>query len=205
MSELVSLEMLRELIQQYGYPILFLGISMENAGIPVPGESITILGGFLAGSGELNYWFVLVSVFAGAVLGDNFGYWLGKWGGWAFLLRLGKLFRIRQEKLQSLRKQFQRHARRTVFLGRFVALLRIFAGPIAGIAGMPYREFCLYNAAGAAVWAAVTVSLAFSVGRVISLQALVSGMSSVGLVALVVAIVAIALPHWLGSRSPAKS
>ncbi len=76
--ELLSLENIEEIAHQYGYWAVFVGITLENTGIPIPGETITIVGGFLAGSGDLNYWLVLVSAITGAVLGDNFGYWLGR-------------------------------------------------------------------------------------------------------------------------------
>ena len=79
--EILSVENVQELARQYGYWAVFLGIALENMGIPLPGETITIVGGFLAGDGDLNYWFVLGSVIAGAVLGDNFGYWIGRVGG----------------------------------------------------------------------------------------------------------------------------
>jgi membrane protein DedA with SNARE-associated domain len=75
--EFFSLDTLQELARLYGYWAVFVGIALENMGIPLPGETIVIVGGFLAGSGELNYWWVLGSAIAGAVLGDNFGYWVG--------------------------------------------------------------------------------------------------------------------------------
>ena len=71
--ELLSLENIEEIAHQYGYWAVFIGITLENTGIPIPGETITIVGGFLAGSGDLNYCLVLVSAITGAVLGDNFG------------------------------------------------------------------------------------------------------------------------------------
>ena len=71
--ELFTLDNLQEIARLYGYWAIFVGIALENMGIPLPGETITIVGGFLAGSGELDYWLVLSSAIAGAVLGDNFG------------------------------------------------------------------------------------------------------------------------------------
>jgi len=141
--ELLSLENIEEIAHQYGYWAVFIGITLENMGIPIPGETITIVGGFLAGSGDLNYWLVLVSAITGAVLGDNFGYWLGRAGGWPFLLKVGKFFRIPPQKLELAKEQFSKNAPRAVFFGRFVALLRIFAGPMAGIARMPYGRLCV--------------------------------------------------------------
>lgn len=186
--ELLSLENVQEIARHYGYWAVFVGIALENTGIPLPGETITIVGGFLAGSGELNYWLVLTSAIAGAVLGDNFGYWIGKVGGWSFLVRAGRVFRIQEQQIELAREQFSRNAAKAVFLGRFVTLLRIFAGPMAGIAQMPYRQFLLCNFAGATVWAATIVTLSYFLGNLVSLQQIVSWIARTGIVALILAI-----------------
>jgi membrane protein DedA with SNARE-associated domain len=198
--ELVSLEQLQEIAREYGYWAVFIGIALENTGIPIPGETITIVGGFLAGSGELNYWLVLVTAIAGAILGDNFGYWLGKIGGWNFLLRVGNLFRIEEKKLEQARHQFTRNASKAVFFGRFITLLRIFAGPMAGIAEMPYYQFLLCNFGGAAAWASIMVTLSFFVGRIIPLAQLVTWIAQFGFLALLLVILWIIIPIWWESR-----
>ena len=203
-SELISLETIQEIVHQYGYWTVFLGIMLENAGIPLPGETIVLVGGFLAGSGELNYWFVLGSAIAGAVLGDNIGYWIGKTGGWPLLIALGRVFRITEEQLLQVKHQFSQNAPRAVFLGRFIALLRIVAGPMAGIAQMPYRQFLLCNAAGATIWASVMVSLSFFVGEFFSLEQLIIWISKFTLVALVLVVLWLVVPPWLEARKTAK-
>jgi len=202
MSEFISLETVEEIARQYGYWAVFFGISLENAGIPLPGETLTLVGGFLAGEGELDYWLVLLCATGGAILGDNFGYWIGKWGGFPLLLRVGKLLRISEEQLRRLREQFGNNAAKAVFFGRFVALLRIFAGPLAGISEMPYGKFFICNAAGAGVWASVMVSLSFFVGRLVPLEKLVSGVASFSIGALLLLILAIAIPRLLELRNP---
>lgn len=198
--EILSLDRLEDLAQLYGYWVIFIGIALENTGIPLPGETITLVGGFLAGSGDLNYWAVLASAISGAVLGDNCGYWLGKWGGWPLLVRVGGWFRISEAQLMAARQQFSLNAGRAVFFGRFVALLRIFAGPMAGIAQMPYRQFLLCNLGGATVWAVLMVTLAFFVGRLIPLAQLVGWVTQFGVLALVGVVGAIAFTLWLESR-----
>ncbi|WP_159790504.1 DedA family protein [Sodalinema gerasimenkoae] len=202
MSEAISLEAVEEIARQYGYWAVFFGISMENAGVPLPGETLTLVGGFLAGEGELDYWIVLLCATGGAILGDNFGYWIGKWGGFPLMLRVGRLLRIPDEQLYSLRNQFANNAAKAVFLGRFVALLRIFAGPLAGISEMPYGKFFLCNAAGATVWASVMVSLSFFVGRLVPLEKLVSGVATFSVGALLLLVLAIAVPRLLELRNP---
>jgi membrane protein DedA with SNARE-associated domain len=90
--EFLSLETIQEIARQYGYLAVFLGIALESLGIPIPGETITLVGGFLAGSGELDYWLVLSTAGAGAVAGSSIGYWIGRLGGWALLVKLGVSF-----------------------------------------------------------------------------------------------------------------
>ena len=192
--ELLSLENAQEIARQYGYWAIFFGIAVENTGIPLPGETITVVGGFLAGSGELNYWGVIVSAIAGAALGDSLGYWVGKIGGWQFLLQIGRIFRLQEEQLTIAKDKYAQNAAQAVFFGRFITLLRIFAGPLAGITQMPYEKFLLYNVGGATVWAFVIVSLSFFLGRIVSLEQIVSWIAQAGVVALAIAIIVLSIP-----------
>ena len=128
--ELFSLEKIQEFAQSYGYWAVFVGILLENLGIPLPGETLTLVGGFLAGSDELNYWLVLGDAITGAVIGGICGYWIGRLGGWSLLVQAGKIFRISEDRLVSIKDQFSENAGKTVFFGRFFALLRIFASPL---------------------------------------------------------------------------
>ncbi|MBD2664742.1 DedA [Richelia sinica FACHB-800] len=198
--EVISLENIQEIAQSYGYWAIFLGILLENLGIPLPGETVTLVGGFLAGSEELNYWLVLSDAVAGAVIGGTCGYWIGRFGGWTFLLQVGKVFRISEARLLSIKEQFSENAAKAVFFGRFFALLRIFAAPLAGIAEIPFGKFLIYNFAGASVWASVMVTLAFFAGKIISLEQLVAWVSQFALLALLILIVVIVVPIWWESR-----
>ncbi|MFB2938306.1 DedA family protein [Aerosakkonemataceae cyanobacterium BLCC-F154] len=203
--EVISLENIQELAGQYGYWAVFIGILLENLGIPLPGETITIAGGFLAGSGELNYWLVLGSAIAGAVLGGNFGYLIGRYGGWALLLSIGKILRIQEEKLVELKQQFSENAGKTVFIGRFIALLRIFASPLAGIVEMPYLKFMAYNIAGATAWGAVMVSLSFFAGKVVPLEQLVAWAAQFAVLALLIVAAWIFVPFLWELRQTKES
>jgi membrane protein DedA with SNARE-associated domain len=198
--DFISLEVIQEIAQQYGYWAVFIGILLENIGFPVPGETVTLAGGFLAGNNQLNYWLVLVDAVAGAVLGGNIGYWVGRWGGWPLLLNVGRLFRMSEPRLVSLRNQFNENAAKTVFLGRFIALLRVFASPLAGIVEMPYAKFMLYNTLGALAWAAVMVTLSFFAGQFIPLDKLVGWASKFAALTLVIVAAWIVIPLWLESR-----
>lgn len=198
--EFLSLETIEKIAHDYGYGAVFLGILLENLGMPIPGETVTLIGGFLAGSGELNYWLVLADAALGAAIGGSIGYWIGRKGGWPLLLGLGKFLRIREDKLVDMKDQFGQNAGKAVFLGRFVALLRIFASPLAGIVEMPYPKFMLYNLTGAAVWASVMVSLSFFAGKVIPLEKLLGWVTRFGLVALAIVAAWIIVPLWMESR-----
>lgn len=200
MSELISLERIEEIAQQYGYWAVFLGILLENIGLPIPGETVTLAGGFLAGSDQLNYWLVLGNAVLGATLGGNVGYWVGRYGGWPLLLGIGRIFRVQETQLVSLRNQFSENAAKAVFLGRFIALLRIFASPLAGIAEMPYLKFLLYNTLGAVAWASVMVTLSFFAGQVVPLEKLVEWASRFALLTLLIVAAWIVIPIWLESR-----
>ncbi|NMG10065.1 DedA family protein [Brasilonema sp. UFV-L1] len=198
--EFVSLENIQKVAHEYGYWAVFLGILLENLGIPVPGETVTLIGGFLAGSKELNYWLVLSDAIAGAVIGGICGYWVGRNGGWSLLVYLGSFFRISEARLLNIKEQFSENASKAVFFGRFFALLRIFTAPLAGIVEMPFGKFLIYNVAGAIAWASVMVTLAFFAGRIVPLEQLVAWVSQFALLALLILAIVIAVPIWLESR-----
>jgi membrane protein DedA with SNARE-associated domain len=192
--EFFSLDTLQELARLYGYWAVFVGIALENMGIPLPGETIVIVGGFLAGSGELNYWWVLGSAIAGAVLGDNFGYWVGRFGGWQLLVKIGRVFRLQEQQLEQAKDRYSKNAVQAVFWGRFITLLRIFAGPLAGITQMPYKQFLLCNFGGAAVWSTTIVSVAFFLGKAVSLEQIMGWVTQIGFVALFFIIALLGVP-----------
>lgn len=203
--EFVSLEKIEEIAQQYGYWAVFGGILLENLGIPLPGETVTLIGGFLAGSGQLNYWLVLGSAILGAVIGGTCGYWIGRFAGWPFLLKLSRLLRIPEHRVEESKTKFSENAAKAVFFGRFIALLRVLAGLLAGIAEMPFGKFFLYNLAGAVVWASVMVTLSFFLGQFVSLEELVGLAGQFTIVALLIVVAWIVVPLWLESRQVKQS
>jgi membrane protein DedA with SNARE-associated domain len=200
--EFISLEAIQNLAHQYGYGVIFFGIMLENAGIPLPGETITLVGGFLAGSGELQYGLVLVSAVSGAIIGDSCGYWVGKWGGLKVLESVGGFFRIPSEEIVKARDKFSDNADRAVFFGRFVALLRIFAGPLAGMTGMPYGRFLFFNAMGAIAWGLIMTTLAYFAGSFIPLDRLVQWVLRFGIFALIGVVAWNAIAYLRNSKQP---
>ncbi len=193
--ELLSLESLQHLLQTWGYGVIFVAMLLENAGLPLPGETVTLLGGYAAGSGQLQFFGVLGAAAAGAMLGDNLGYWVGRRAGWSLILRVGRLLGQSPEQLERLRDSFQRHAGKSVLLGRFVAVLRVVAGPMAGAVHMPYRRFLICNTAGALLWAGAMVSLAWLGGRWVPLNVMVRSVVEFGLGALVLVALVVLLPR----------
>jgi membrane protein DedA with SNARE-associated domain len=205
MDELISIEFVQDIAREYGYWAIFLGVLLENMGVPLPGETVTLVGGFLAGSDELDFWYVLGAATVGAILGDSGGYLLGYYGGWPLLVRIGKLLKVPETALVGLRDRFSENADKAVLLGRFVTLLRVFAGPLAGITKMPYPKFLLCNAIGAATWASVMVSLTYFLGQLVPLPVIMKWTTQFAGVALVAVVGSIALAWWLESRRETKA
>jgi membrane protein DedA with SNARE-associated domain len=141
------------LFRAYGYPLVFFGVMLENAGIPLPGETIVLLAGFSAFQGHLALAWVIVLAALGASTGDSLGYWLGSRGGRPFLERFGRYLLITPARLAAAERYFQRHGPPTVFLARFIAGLRVLGAFLAGVSHMPYAAFLTYNLLGAATWA----------------------------------------------------
>ena len=198
--EFLSLETIQALADRYGYLAVFVGILLENLGIPLPGETITIVGGFLAGSGELNYWLVLASAAMGAFIGGIGGYSVGKYGGWKLILGAAKVLRIQEVQLEEIKTRFSDNAVKAVFFGRFIPLIRIVSSPMAGVVEMPVGKFLAVNLVGAVTWASVMTTIAFFVGRIVSLEQLLAWVSKFAILALFIAIGFIVIPIWLESR-----
>ena len=153
-------EILRNALVQYGYWAVGATLLAENAGVPVPGETMLLLACFLAYSEHALRlpWIVLVATIA-ATVGDNVGFALGYYGGRPLLARYQTFFRIQDRTVQRSEGLFARYGAITIFFARFIFGLRIIAGPVAGVIRMPWRKFMVFNFLGAAVWVTV-ISLA---------------------------------------------
>ncbi len=147
------LQFLQHLLITYGYLAVALGVLIESVGVPIPGETILLLGAAYAGTGKLSVWGVIGAAAAGAIIGDTIGYEIGKHGGRVLLERYGKLLYLNPQHLERAETFFSRYGDKTVFFGRFIAVLRTFSAFLAGVNRMPYRRFVLYNAAGGIIWA----------------------------------------------------
>jgi membrane protein DedA with SNARE-associated domain len=159
-------EILRNALVQYGYWALALTLLLENAGIPLPGETILLLASFLAYSEKrLSLPWIIVVATVAATIGDNIGFWIGYYGGRPLLERYQSIFRIRKKTLMRAEELFARHGATTVLFARFVFGLRIIAGPLAGVLRMPWRKFLPCNFIGAAVWVTVISCVGYLFGE----------------------------------------
>jgi len=144
------------LVATYGYVAIFALVMIESAGIPLPGETILITASIYASTTRgLDIRFVIGAAAAGAIVGDNIGFWVGRTCGQALLTRWGYLIGLDERKLKLGQYLFMRHGGKIVFFGRFVALLRALAAILAGLNRFSPFRFFIFNAAGGIAWATV--------------------------------------------------
>jgi membrane protein DedA with SNARE-associated domain len=151
-------------LQHYGVWAIGLLIMLEDFGIPVPGETILIAGAVYAGAGRLNVVLVGLAGFIAAIIGDNIGFAIGHFGGRALALRWGKYVFLTEERLDMAERFFDRRGAIVITFARFVEGLRQANGIIAGITGMHWLRFLVFNAIGAALWVGTWVSLGYLAG-----------------------------------------
>ena len=150
----------------HGLPLLSVVVMIESFGIPLPGETALIAFGVLASQGHYGIEWVIVAAAAGAIVGDNLGYWLiGRLGGRALFRRWRWLSRYADRVLPRAEALFTRHGGKTVFLGRFVSILRYTVAWIAGLSRMHWWRFLFWNAAGGIAWATAVGLIAYYSGR----------------------------------------
>ncbi len=153
------------LISHYGYVAIFFGVAIESAGVPFPGETILVTAAIFAGrSHGLNIVGVIAAAAAGAIAGDNLGFWVGREFGLSLLVKHGHLIRLDESRLKLGQYLFQKHGGKIVFFGRFVAVLRAFAAILAGANRFDPKRFFVFNAAGAIVWGYIFGTLGFIFG-----------------------------------------
>jgi membrane protein DedA with SNARE-associated domain len=184
-------------IQTYGYWMVFAAIAIESMGIPFPGETALLAGAAYAGaSGKLNIAVVILAAAAGAIIGDNLGYLIGRYGGYRLLARLARYIRLDQSHLDAAQRYFARHGDKTVFLGRFFALLRAWAAFLAGVNQMPWRSFLFWNALGGVIWATLYGTLGYVLGNNLPLLGRVVHMLGIAGTTLTVAFILAVFVLW---------
>lgn len=191
------------LIKEYGYAIVALLVAAENLGLPLPGESALITAAAFAARGQLWLPGVIIASTAGTIVGGSGGYWIGRAGGLPLVHRIGKFIGVGDAEIQRGHEFFDKHGAKTVFLARFVAILRIVVGLLAGVNEMPFARFTLYNALGGACWSIAIGLLAYTFGA--NLPALHRFLGTGGLIAAAVVLVAVLIAIRLSRRRPKPS
>ena len=160
------LDLLRNAVVHYGYWAVGAALLLENAGVPLPGETILLLASFLAYSEhDLKLpWLIVVATLA-ATLGDNLGFSLGHYGGRPLLARYQSFFRIQDKTLAQGERLFAKYGAVTVFFARFIFGMRIIAGPMAGVLRMHWRKFAIFNFLGAALWVTAISGVGYLFGQ----------------------------------------
>ncbi len=195
-------EWLLALFARYGYAVVFAGVFLENTGLPVPGETALLAGAALAHFGRLSLFGVIVTAVAGATLGDNLGFFIGRRFGRRLIERHGWRLGLNGARLSQFDTFFERHGARTVFIARFVTGLRVFGAVLAGGSGLAWPKFLFYNASGALVWSTAVAVAGYSLAH--SWETLERWIGRTGLfgLAVVIALVVIGVVRARGNRQP---
>jgi membrane protein DedA with SNARE-associated domain len=183
-------------LEHYGLWAILLLVLVEDFGIPLPGETVLIAGAIFAGSGRLNVVAVALVGFVAAVVGDNIGYAIGRFGGRALVERWGRYIFLTPERLDKAEEFFDRHGGKIITIARFIEGLRQANGIIAGITQMHWLRFVAFNALGAALWVGTWVSIGYFAGQHIT--TIYNEVTRYSLYAAIAAVVLIAA--WIGYR-----
>ena len=192
-----SLQLIEQYMLAYGYWAVFFGVMLENAGLPVPGETILLVAGYFASTGVFRVPLVMLIAAGGAVVGDNIGFAVGHHYGRPFLLKVGRFFFLTPKRLEHMENYFKSHGNKTILVARFITGLRVFAALLAGASKMPWRVFVVYNIAGAVLWSITITLLGYLFGQ--SLPLLVKWVGRSGTILLVAAII-VGLVIWKARR-----
>ncbi len=191
-------------LDHFGLWAVLLLVLVEDFGIPVPGETVLIAASVYAGAGQLNVIAVGVIGFLAAVIGDNIGYAIGRFGGRALIDRWGKYIFLTPKRLDKTEDFFNRHGGKIIALARYIEVLRQANGIVAGITEMHWLKFLAFNALGAALWVGTWVSVGYFAGQ--HIDAVYSAITDYSLYAAIAAVVIIGLYAafrlWRRRREP---
>lgn len=183
------LQTLSPLLDHWGYLAVAFLLFVEDFGVPAPGETVLIAASVYAGAGRLNVVAVAVIAFFAAILGDNVGYAIGRFGGRALVLRYGRYIMLTEERLDKAEAFFNKHGGKIVTVARFIEGLRQANGIIAGLSGMRWVKFLAFNALGAALWVTTWTLVGYLAGSHIT--AIYNGVTRYALYFLVAAVLVI--------------
>ncbi len=160
-------------------------------GLVVPGETVMLIGGAVAGQGAINIYLLIGIAWFAAWLGDTTSFFIGRRLGREFVIEHGPRFGIGHERFEKVEDYFSRHGGKTIFIGRFVSLVRAFAPFIAGSSGMRYRAFVPYSILGTGLWASAHILIGYAFSRSVDSAAKYAGRGAFLLASAIVAVVAI--------------
>lgn len=163
------IESLAPIVNHYGYFGVAGLVTLEDFGMPVPGETVLIAAAFFAGIGHLNIFLVFLVGFIGAVIGDNIGFAIGEFGGHPLLERVGKYVFMTPPRIKKAEDFFNRNGPKVIVIARFIEGLRQANGLIAGISDMKWLKFLLYNAIGAFLWVGLWSTVGYFGGNNINI------------------------------------
>lgn len=193
------IETIRHFLEAWGYWAVAVGLLLENAGVPVPGETILIVASvFSYNTHHLHLsWIIVVGIIA-ATAGDNAGYWIGRKGGRPLLERWKRFFHVRDRHIASAESLIEKHGSVAIFFARFVTGARVIAGPLAGVLHMEWKRFAFFNFLGATLWVVTIAGVAYAFGS--QLDRLLAFMSDANWVVLAVVVAVIAFFWWKSRR-----
>jgi membrane protein DedA with SNARE-associated domain len=188
-----------ELVVRYGYAVVVLFVGAEGVGVPLPGETALLAAAALAARGHLSIMGVILASAVGVAAGGSGGYWIGRSAGQVVVARYGRWVGITPERLDRTREFFALHGAHAVLVARFVPIVRILAGLVAGITEMPFAQFATYNAVAGVIWSLLFGFLGYSFGRNLPLleHRLGEGALVIGAIVLMVGL---ALLAWRRTR-----
>ena len=194
-------------ITMYGYWAILVAVALETMGVPFPGETSLLAGAVYAGTGaSINIVGVIAAAAAGAILGDNVGFTVGYFGGYPLLRRIATVLHIDAALLGYAQRFFERHGDKTVLIGRFFSILRVWVAFLAGANRMPRRVFFVWNATGGILWAMFYGALGYFLGRNLPLLGSVLQALGIGGAIVIVAFIVILISGWIvqGRRTRAR-
>ena len=197
------IQTLADFFLRYGYWVVFFGVMLENAGIPLPGETVLLFAGYLAFHEKMDLVPVILIAIAGATCGDSFGYLVGRYGGRPFVNKVLRKFSLVARSFDRSQSLFLKYGQWAVFSGRFIAGLRMFAGILAGVFQMPYPRFLFFNFTGATAWAIAITYVGFMFGSSWQLvQQHLRKVDEIVLICIVAGILAGVITYYVRRRKP---
>ncbi len=180
-------------VDAIGYPAAGLGILIESAGVPFPGETLLLAAAAWAAARNHSIALVILFGFIGATAGADLGYYLGYRGGRPFVERFGSLFRIKPEHIASSELFFSRYGDRAILAARFILGLRTWGSMLAGMAHMPFWRFQLFSALGGLAWAILIGTAGYFLGSNLALIETIIRALGIGGLAIILVLIVIAL------------